>query len=106
MFSPDGTLISASAAPHCGADCAKLGLWIQARQRNRKQHEVINGKTKCVSVTSSVPQGLQLGPTLLPVFINDTKCDMLIKVLKLADDTKICGDIISAEGKLYDLKNV
>ena len=31
---------------------------------------------------------------------------LTLHVLKLADDTKICGDVISAEGKLYDLKNV
>ncbi len=57
---------------------------------NRVQHVVLNGEASdWVEVTSSVPQGSVLGPTLFTIYINDLKSDLTSKVAKFADDTKL-----------------
>ena len=45
MFSPDGTLISASAAPHCGIDrkgILKLASTLEQLQQSLEQHSTSN----------------------------------------------------------------
>lgn len=77
-----------------------IANWIQAWLSDRRQRVVLNGDASVwASVTSGVPQGSILGPTLFLVFINDLDDDMLSKVLKFADDTKIYGDATDVEGR-------
>lgn len=77
-----------------------IAKWIQEWLSDRRQRVVLNGHTSdWASVSSGVPQGSILGPTLFLVFINDLDDDMLSKVLKFADDTKIYGDASDVNGR-------
>ena len=52
MFSPDGTLISASAAPHCGAATGKRGVrrgYSDRQMRCKRQHS--DKQVGCESTT-------------------------------------------------------
>jgi hypothetical protein len=78
----------------------KVLRWVQEWLRDRRQRVVINGHaSEWADVTSGVPQGSILGPTLFLVFINDLEDGMLTNVLKFADDTKIYGDVTDPDGQ-------
>ncbi len=64
--------------------------WIENWFTGRKQRVVINGKaSQWVNITSEVPQGSYLGPLLFIIYINDLHCDIVSKLVKFADDTKL-----------------
>ena len=72
--------------------------WIQDFLSERTQYVTVNNnKSQSVPVTSGVPQGSVLGPTLFIYFINDlpSVCEALVKIF--ADDAKSFNYILSEE---------
>ena len=68
----------------------KLLDWISAFLIDRRQRVVIQGsKSEWVPVTSGIPQGSVLGPTLFTVFVNDMPQQVLSCIKLFADDTKL-----------------
>ena len=64
--------------------------WIEAFLSDRSQRVVVEGQaSKTVAVTSGVPQGSVLGPSLFLFYINDIAEDLSSKVRLFADDTII-----------------
>ena len=62
--------------------------WISAFLKNRSQFVVVNGAHSCsVPVTSGVPQGSVLGPTLFLLFINDIVDTPNSQLRLFADET-------------------
>ena len=67
-----------------------MGNWLTGRT----QRVVINGfYSGCQAVTSGIPQGLILGPTLLNVFKNDLDDGVESTLTKFSDDTKLGGGV-------------
>ena len=74
--------------------------WIEDFLSNRTQHvKVNNSKSASSQVTSGVPQGSVLGPTLFVYFINDLPKSCIVSSKIFADDTKIYSCIETAEDK-------
>ncbi|MES9884664.1 MAG: reverse transcriptase family protein, partial [Sedimenticola sp.] len=64
--------------------------WIQSILDNRKQRVSLNGEySKWSNVTSGIPQGSVIGPTLFLIYINDLPEVVQNTVKMFADDTKI-----------------
>jgi hypothetical protein len=62
--------------------------WVQSFLAKRTQQVVVEGETSSVGqVTSGVPQGSVIGPTLFLVYINDLGNNIKAKVRLFADDT-------------------
>ena len=71
-------------------DCGKVYSWIENWLMNRKQRVKINSSySGWNKVTSGVPQGSILGPTLFLMYINDIEENLKSIVRKFADDTKV-----------------
>lgn len=65
--------------------------WVENWLSGRKQKVALNGHfSDWADVISGVPQGSVLGPLLFVIYINDIDKDILSKLSKFADDTKIC----------------
>ena len=70
--------------------------WIGEWLKDREQRVVLNGiMSAWIYVVSGVPQGSILGPLLFLIFINDIDKNIVNKLLKFADDTKLCGKVSS-----------
>ena len=77
----------------------RLKGWIKQWLEGRNQRVVINGRySDWTYITSGVPQGSVLGPTLFLMFINDLEDGVQSTVLKFADDTKLYTEVTNEEG--------
>lgn len=71
----------------CGVEGKTLS-WIKEFLSNRTQEVVVGGESSDIGhVTSGVPQGSVLGPTLFLVYINDLENNISSTVRLFADDT-------------------
>jgi len=77
----------------CGIG-GRLLQWITNWLRGRRQRVRINGTNSTwIDVISGVPQGSVLGPLLFVIYINDIDEEIVSKISKFADDTKLCASI-------------
>ena len=80
---------------HCGINRKTL-VWIAAFLLNRTQFVVVNSThSTTTAVTSCVPQGFVLGPTLFLLFINDITQVTNSQLRLFADDTLLYRTINS-----------
>ena len=69
-------------------------IWIQNFLANRTQQVVVEGElSETANVTSGVPQGSVLGPTLFLAYINDIGDNINSKLRLFADDTILYRNI-------------
>ena len=79
--------------------------WIKEWLNNRRQKVCIDGElSDWENVTSGVLQGSVLGPLLFLIYINDIDENLIAKIGKFADDTKL-GKSVSCAGEVQKLKS-
>ena len=81
----------------------KTRTWINSFLTDRKQQVVVDNATSDVaSVTSGVPQGTVLGPTLFLIYINDIAENITSNIRLFADDCVLYRTINStADNRIW-----
>ena len=75
--------------------------WIAAFLLDRRQRVVIqDSKSEWAPVTSGIPQGSVLGPTLFTLFVNDMPQQVSSCVKLFADDTKLYRRVTNGSAEL------
>ena len=75
----------------------KISDWLEDWLTDRRQRVVVRGcESDWLPVKSGVPQGSVMGPILF-LIINDIEEDVMSKVLKFSDDTKIYRSVSTME---------
>lgn len=76
----------------------KILGWIASWLSDRRQKVSVEGElSEWAAVKSGVPQGSVLGPLLFLVYINDIDEDVISKLKKFADDTKVAKVVNSTQ---------